>query len=239
MPDISFLLIAGTAAFCGAAVQSGVGLGFGLVAAPVVAFVEPSLVPGTLLIATLSLPVMTLWSEWRHIDWHGLAWSLPARIPGALIGTWLVVVMAPRALGAIVGAMVLLAVAASLWAPRLHITPFSLMAAGMTSGVAGTATSIGGPPMALLYQHETAPRVRGTLAGFFLVGTLMSLAVLASAGELHTEQVRAGLLLFPFVIAGFAAGRPLRTRIGTHGIRVALLCVVTVSGVALIFRSMF
>ncbi|MDB1088136.1 sulfite exporter TauE/SafE family protein [Streptomyces sp. ACA25] len=238
MPEISFLLIAGLAVFLGSVVQSGVGLGLGLVAAPVVAFVEPALVPGTLLVTAAVLPMLTVRSEWQHIDWRGVAWGLPARVPGAAAGVWLVAVVDPRTLGAVVGLVVLLAVAATLWSVRVPLTPVSLITAGAASGLSGTATSIGGPPLALLYQHEPAPRVRGTLGAFFLLGTLMSLAALAIGGQLPREQVFAGLVLIPFVIAGYLAGGPVRSRVGVRGVRAALLVVVTVSGVALITRSL-
>ena len=42
--------------------------------------------------------------------------------------------------------------------------------AGLVSGVAGTATSIGGPPLAMLYQHRHPQVLRPTLAVFFLLG---------------------------------------------------------------------
>ncbi|ARQ70117.1 sulfite exporter TauE/SafE family protein [Streptomyces marincola] len=238
MPDISFLLLTGAAVFFGAAVQSGVGLGLGLVAAPVVAFTAPSLMPGALIVTTTLLPVLTIAAEWRHIHWRGLAWGLPARLPGSLAGAWLVGVLAPETLAAVVGAMVLLAVAATLSTVRLPLTPVTLVAAGVLSGAGATTTSIGGPPLALLYQHEEAARVRATLGGFFLVGAAMSLGVLAASGELTGEQVRAGLAMLPFVAAGFLAGRPLRRRFGTEGLRAALLWVVGLSGAGLLARAL-
>ncbi|WP_077060814.1 sulfite exporter TauE/SafE family protein [Streptomyces sp. MP131-18] len=238
MPDISFLLLAGAAVFLGSAVQSGIGLGLGLVAAPVVAFADPSLMPGALLVTTPFLPMLTTAAEWRHIHWRGLAWGLPARLPGSLAGAWLVGQLQPRALAAAVGAMVLLAVAATLSSVRLPLNPPLLLTAGALSGLTSTATSIGGPPVALLYQHEEAARVRATLSGFFLIGALMSLGALAASGELDGAQVRAGLALVPFVPVGYLAGGPLRRRFGTHGLRTALLWVVAASGVSLLARAL-
>lgn len=238
MPDISFLLIVGGAAFLGAVVQSSVGLGLGLLCAPVVAFVDPTLMPGSLLIAALALPLLTIGTEWRHIDPRGLIWGLPARLPGSVVGAWLVGALEPRMLGALVGVMVLLAAAASRWAPALPLTPVSLVTAGLVSGVTGTATSIGGPPIALLYQHQPAPVVRGTLAGYFLFGGVVSLAILGAYGELGSDQVGAGLALIPFAVLGFLAGGPLRARIGVSTIRTTLLCVVACSGVALIAKAL-
>lgn len=237
MPDLTFLFIAGSAVFLGAVVQGSVGLGLGLVSAPVVALVEPSLLPGAPLVVALVMPALTLRDEWRHIDRRGLAWGVPARIPGSLAGAWLVAVLEPRALGAAVGVMVLLAVAATVWALRVRITPVSLMAAGLASGVTGTATSIGGPPIALLYQHAAGPAVRATLAGYFLCGAAISLAALGLSGQLTAAQVTGGLALLPFMLAGFAAARPVRRRFAAGSVRTALLCVVAASGLALLARA--
>ncbi|MCF6525485.1 sulfite exporter TauE/SafE family protein [Streptomyces sp. JJ36] len=239
MPELEFFLVAGLTVLAGSVVQSGLGLGLGLVAAPVLVVLEPALMPGALLTATVVLPLLTVCAEWRHIDWHGLAWGLPARIPGAALGAWLVGVLEPRVLGAAVGTTVLLAVGLSLRVRRrFTVTPAALLTAGTAAGVTGTLTSIAGPPLALLYQHEPAARVRGTLGGFFFAGTLISLAVLGVAGRLTGVQVQVGLLLVPAVLAGYLLGRPLRRRFDSRGVRLALLGVIACSGAALLVRSL-
>lgn len=238
MPELQFLLVAGVTVLLGSAVQSGVGLGLGLVAAPVLVVLEPSLMPGALLTATVVLPLLTVCTEWRHIDWRGLAWGLPPRIPGAVAGAWLVGVLDPRILGAVVGATVLAAVGLSaLWRAPATLTPVSLLAAGTAAGVTGTMTSVAGPPLALLYQHQPAARIRGTLGGFFLAGTLISLLTLAAADELTAHQLYTGLLLAPCALAGFLLGRPLTRRVGARGLRTALLWIVALSGAALLVRA--
>ena len=63
------------------------------------------------------------------------------------------------------------------------------MLAGATSGVLGTATSIGGPPMALVWQRSTGARLRGTMSGFFLIGSVMSIGVLALTGAVDAEHL--------------------------------------------------
>ncbi|THA25842.1 sulfite exporter TauE/SafE family protein [Streptomyces sp. RKND-216] len=239
MPDPQFFVVAGLAVLVGALVQSCVGLGQGMVAAPVLIVVEPSMMPGGLLVANASMAMLTVTTDWRHIDWRGLGWALPARVVGSVGGAWVVAVLEPTVLGAAVGVMVLLAVAASLWGDvRVGIRPGTLVTAGTLSGVTGTATTIGGPPMALLYQHEPASRVRATLGAYFFIGTVLSLVVLAGAGELTVPQVQSGLLLFPCVLAGFALGRPTRRRFGTDGLRTPLLAVVSLSGILLLGRAL-
>ncbi len=232
-----FLLVAASAVLAGAAVQSMVGLGLGLVAAPVISFLDPTLMPGSLLVTVIVLPMLTLIQEWSHVDWRGMAWGLPARLPGTVLAVWVVAVLDPSALAAVVGVMVLVAVLLSVCAPRVRITPASLVAAGTLSGFAGTATSVGGPPMALLYQHEAPERVRATLAAFFLFGGLISLLSLGVGGQLDGRTVAAGLAAIPFVGLGFVLGNRVRRWVDPARLRAVLLCVVTVSAIGLLAQA--
>ena len=231
------LVIAGVAVLAGAAVQSTVGLGLGLVAAPVISFLDPTLMPGAMLIAAVVLPVLTLLQDWRHVDWRGVGWGLPARLPGTIVGVWVVAVLEPRALAGVIGAMVLGAVVLSLWSLRVRISPVSLVAAGCISGITGTATSVGGPPLALLYQYEPAARIRATLAAFFLFGSAISLIALAVGGQLDTRTVVAGLAAIPCVGVGFGLGSVLRRWIPARRLRAGLLWVVTASALGLLVTA--
>jgi uncharacterized membrane protein YfcA len=117
-------------------------------------------------------------------------------------------------------------------------TPRTLSFAGVISGLSGTATSIGGPPIALVYQQDPGPRVRSTLGAYFLVGVVVSMAALAFAGQLDSRDAAAGAVLLPVVLAGFLLARPLRRIVDGHVLRAALLAVVTASGVVLIVQSL-
>lgn len=233
----TFVLVSVLAVVVGAAVQSTVGLGLGLVAAPVISFLDPTLMPGSLLVTVIVLPVLTLLQEWRHVDWRGIAWGLPARLPGTVLGVWVVAVLEPRALAGAVGVMVLVAVALSVLSLRVRITPASLVAAGALSGFAGTATSVGGPPMALLYQHEAPSRVRATLAAFFLFGGAFSLAALTVGGQMDVRTAVVGAAAVPFVVLGFLLGGVLRRRVDAGWLRVAMLSVVSVSAAGLLAQA--
>lgn len=237
MSDEAFLLIAGAAVVIGATVQASLGLGLGLVAAPVVALLDPSLMPGAVLVTTAALPALTLISEWRHIDVRGMLWALGGRLIGTVGGVWVVAVLAPRTLSAAVGVMVLVTVGLTVRTVRISPAPATLSIAGAISGVSGTATSIGGPPIAIVYQHEPGPRVRSTLSGYLVVGVIVSLAALALGGQLHQREVVAGAALLPFVLVGFILSRHVRRLIAGPRLRNALLLLVTISGVVLIGQS--
>ncbi|MEV4678842.1 sulfite exporter TauE/SafE family protein [Actinomadura sp. NPDC049382] len=238
MPPLDFLLIGGLAALAGAIVQGSVGLGVGLVATPVVTLLYPSLMPGAILVVALVLPLATLAREVGHVDSRGLGWAVGGRLAGTPFGVWLVAAVPARVLGVVIGTVVLAALAMTAGSREVPRNRRTLAAAGVVSGTTGTASGIGGPPLALLYQRESGPRVRATLALYFAGGTLLSLVVLGAAGHLPARQVVAGAALLPFVLAGFLVAGPLRRRLDAGRLRVALLIVVGTSAVVLIVRNL-
>ncbi|MCW2903454.1 MAG: hypothetical protein JWO67_5719 [Streptosporangiaceae bacterium] len=238
MPDLSFLVVAGLAAALGAIVQGSVGLGLGLVAAPVVTLLFPSLMPGAVLVAAAVLPLLTLVREASFADWRGLRWAFGGRIAGTPLGVWVVVAVPPHAIGIVVGGMVLAAVGVTVLPRGVRRSPRALVAAGVFSGATGTATSIGGPPLALLYQREHGPRIRATLAVFFTIGAVISLLTLAAVGQLPVRQVTAGLALTPFALAGFLVSAPLRRFLDNGRMRGGLLLITAASALVLIVRSL-
>ena len=86
--DLSFAAIV----FClvvvyvGAAVQSTVGIGLGMLAAPLLTLVDESLVPGVIVLVVMPLSLSMLWAERAAIDWSGFKSAFVGRIPGVVIG---------------------------------------------------------------------------------------------------------------------------------------------------------
>lgn len=222
----------------GAAVQGLVGLGVGLVAAPVATILVPEMMPGLLLWLAVGMPLVTLAREHQAVDWRGLAWSVPARIPGTALGVWLVTRFSERELGIAVGVMVLLAVSLTVKTLRIPVNRGTLMTAGFVSGTTGTATSIGGPPIALLYQHRDPLEIRCTLAVYFVVGAALSLVGLGLAGSLDAQELLLALFLVPCLLGGFAVSGGLRRRVDSTHIRVAVLGVCGTSALLLLVRSL-
>jgi uncharacterized membrane protein YfcA len=237
MSLVTVLAVAGFAAAVGGLVQSGVGLGVGLVTAPVLTLLDPALMPGTLLVAGTCLPLAILAREVRHADWRGVSWALAGRLAGTAAGVWVVAAVPLRALGLFIGGAVLAVVILTSLGASLPRNGATLLAAGTVSGVSGTATSIGGPPVALLYQHESGPRVRATLSVFLFTGNLLALVALAVSGHLPGRDIPAGLVLLACAGAGFAAAAGLRRYLDGGRIRAAVLVVTTASALALIVRS--
>lgn len=230
--------LAALAVLVGASVQGAVGLGLGLVAAPVFALLDPTLVPATILLTTSVLPVLTSLRELTGVDWRGLRFALLGRAAGTLVGVY-VVATQPRSTTAIVVAVVVLgSVALSLTAWEALPTPRALVTAGVVSGIGGTATSIGGPPVALLYQRSSGQTLRSTMGVYFLIGNVTSLLALTVAGEVGTRDVGRALSLLPFVLLGFAVSGPLRRRVDGPVLRVAVLSLSAASAVVLLLKTL-
>jgi uncharacterized membrane protein YfcA len=239
LTDLSWqvVVLIGLVAVLGAYVQAVVGLGIGLVTAPVVALVAPSLVPVLPLWLALLISGLNLADEHEHIDWRSTAWSLPARVPGTVVGAWLVASFTESQIGVALALMVLLAVALTIRTVDVPLNPTSLAVAGFVAGATGTATSVGGPPIALLYQRGVPEVVRATLSVFFFIGVIVSLSGLALTGSLHREPSLLALVLSPTVVVGYVVGRRTRKLVEGEAFRRGVLVVCTLSAVALLVQS--
>ena len=112
-----------------------------------------------------------------------------------------------------------------------------LLGAGALSGIMGTIASIGGPPIALVYQDARGDRLRGTLSSFFLIGTALSLTALRLIGRFGADEVRLTLLLLPGLLVGFVMSRWTAAVVDRGYTRRAVLAVAGFTGLLVIIRQ--
>ncbi|GAA0976822.1 hypothetical protein ENKNEFLB_02579 [Nocardioides aquaticus] len=225
------------AVLVGAVVQNLVGLGLGLVAAPVITLVAPELMPDVLLWLATALPLVTLWRDHDDIDWRGLGWTFPTRLVGTVAAVAAVAAISPAALGVLIGLVVLAAVVLTWRAVTVPLNRGTLLGAGLLGGFAGTASSVGGPPLAILYQHSPPQRMRTTLAVYFTTGSAISLLGLGLGGQLSLSHFWVSLAVLPMLFVGTLAGSRLRRRIPLARVRPAVLAVCAASALVLLVRS--
>ena len=84
--DWPVVLGLGAALVAGAFVQSSIGFGLAVVAAPFVVVLAPDLMPGALLVASFSLPVAQLLLAPLDIAWRPLGCALVARLAFTPLG---------------------------------------------------------------------------------------------------------------------------------------------------------
>jgi uncharacterized membrane protein YfcA len=232
------LVLCVVVAAAGAALQAAIGLGMGLVTAPVLGLVDPGFVPAALVVAVLPLSVGMAVRERSHVDRTGMGWAVGGRLPGVVLGSWLTAAAGQRAVAVVVGLAVLFGVLASATRLQVRTTPRNLFLAGAASGFSATAAGIGGPPMAITYQRADPATMRATLAAFFTIGGLMSVASLALAGVLGRREVQLAGVLLPGVLVGLWSARYTVARLPADRVRPIVLSVCAVSAVVLLVEEM-
>lgn len=231
-------LLASSIVMTGAALQGSAGFGFALLSSPILGWVDPNLVPGPLIVAVTLLLGLTAWRERSAVDLKGLGWILGGRLPGTVLGAVALKLLSERALTTALGLLVLLAVVISLRSARLERRAPLLVAAGVVSGLMGTTAALGGPAVAVLYQHERGALVRATLATYFLVGAMMSMAALAFVGRLGARELGLAAGLLPGIALGFWGSRWTSRWLDRGYTRVAVLLVAGLAGLGSVIHGL-
>jgi len=245
---MSVLAVAAAGAvMAGAALQSAIGFGFALVAAPLVYAAAPSAeqAVGLMLVLGLEVNLLTLLAERRRPDpvWRDVAAVVAWSLPGALAGVAVLRALDALALQLLVTAGVLGALAVNLRAaarPAGTSAPAPLAwwarpLAGVSSGALSTSTTTGGPPVVLLMMRRGLPPhvVRDTLTTSFVgfAGAAgAALALTGTAGAVPDAVWLAALV--PLTAAGQLAGRPVFARIAAARSYERVLTAVLVVTVA-------
>jgi uncharacterized membrane protein YfcA len=227
----------GVMVLAGACLQGAGGLGFAMLCAPVAALLFPELVPGPLLALACPLAVMAMVREYTEIDWTAAAWSLAGRAAGTLVAAGCLAVLPANTLSVLFALLILAAVALSLRGWTVTPTRTSNTLAGIASGVMGTITSAGAPPLAIAMQSMPAARLRATLGCVFFLGSAISLAALGAVGRMHTDGFVLALLLTPWMVVGFAASGLLARRLSHRGLRHFLLGLASLGAIAVLAQT--
>ncbi len=232
------LVAANLVVFLAAVLQAATGVGFAMVAVPLLALISLAWVPAPMLICNIALSVAIM-SRGRHHLEHS---ETPPLVLGLTLGTFagagILTLFDDRGLGVLIGAIIITAVFASLFAPQLRLTRGRLLSAAFVGGATGAIAAMHGPPLIILYQRERPDKVRATMAGVFVFGCFLALGSFWFAGLLGWEQIWRGLLLVPGVALGFFVGKALGGRMSVGAVRYAMLGVSGAAGLALFVKSL-
>ncbi len=221
----------------GSLLQVSIGFGLGLIAAPVIALVDPSLVPTVNLVLACGITTTVLIQDGGSLDVRGAGWALAGRVPGVIAGAALVAVLSTRSLALLVVLMVVVGVVATVRGFHPRPTRRAVVVAGAMSGLMGTATSIGGPPMAMVWAQFAGARLRSTMGAFFLVGSAMSLGALTIAGSVQLADLRYALFLAPAAALGVVLARPLGRRLDVRRTRIAAMALAMTGATILLVEQ--
>ena len=234
--DSVSLLVCILISFIAASVHGVIGFGFNFIGAPLLILFYPQLVPAPIIINSVVLVCLVGWDNRKNIAYSSLGWAVGACSLGAIAAGFAIAQASQRTYDALFGSMLLLAVLVSLvgWTPK--ITAKNSIVAGGISGFIGTITSIGGPPIALLYQRMPGSTLRGTMSAYFLLTSPFVLLALYGAGRLGLAEIKLSLILLPGVVFGFACSKYLARFLNQQATRTIVLTVSTLGGIILLGR---
>ncbi|MFJ8659099.1 sulfite exporter TauE/SafE family protein [Streptomyces sp. NPDC093795] len=214
-------------------VQGSSGLGFALIVAPVAGILDPGLLPVFVLAAMIPLNLYVAWRERASIDLRGAGWITAARLAATPAGLALLWLIPDRSIGLFVGIATVLAAVVSLAAPAFAPGRAAYLGAGVVTGLTETATGVGGPPLALVYQHRPPAELRSTVAACFLVGEVASLGLLFATGEGEPGDLGLAAALLPVIAVGAWLSRLVHHRLDARRMRLCVLVFALVSGLVL------
>jgi uncharacterized protein len=239
---LAMLFICTVVAFTISAVSGG---GAGLVLMPVLrAGLPMAQVPVALSLGSAASSLMRMGVFVRHIDWRIVRWFVPASLPGALLGTWLLRHASPAYAELVIG-LFLMGNLPMLWRkPRVvaasrPATHGTLAVIGfLAGGISGFTGAVG-----LLFNGFylryglSRERLVATRAANEIVLHLVKLVLYACFGLMTREALVAGAVLGAAAIVAAFVSRQVIPRLGEALFRRAGYAAMIVAGVAMLDGS--
>ncbi len=220
----------------GATLQGSIGFGMGPFSVPLLVLIDPIFVPGPLLSAAVIITCLIYRREQHAVKSIEVKWAIAGRFVGTGLGAVFLKFFPQTHLSLFFGVMVIISLVFFAGGFHVPITNRNLLSAGSLSGFMGITSSIGGAPMALLYHKEEGPRLRGTLSGIFVIGTLIAIAFLIIIGRFGTKELLASFVLYPGVLIGYYFSNHTSKLLDKGFIKPAVVIVSGVSALLLIWK---
>lgn len=222
----------------GTIIQSAVGFGLALVAAPLLLLIDRNLVPGPLIAAALFQVIWMAYNDRHAIDFRYFKPTVFGRLLGTPPAAVLMGSISVVAFDLLFAFLVLLGVAMSLVHSSITATPTKVFYASIASGFMSTVSSIGGPPVALVFQNARGAELRANLAMLFTMGCIMSLTALTLVGRFHLVDLVYSLILILGVIIGILCAGPFKRLIDRQTARPWLLGLCSLSAFLVLGRAL-
>lgn len=227
-----------TIIFFSSAIQSSFGIGGALIGAPALLLINPIFVPLPVLVSNVLVSVLASRREWHAVHQRDLLYILLGRFAGTIPALILLGLISQKSFDLVFGVTLLIAVTLSASGLRVPINRLNLFLAGSLAGLMGTASSIGGPPTALVYRHVEGARFRATMSMQLVVGGLISAIGLILAFELTQAQLIVTALLLPGVIGGYCLSGVGFQRLNREAISTFVLAASALSAVLVIVKAL-
>lgn len=241
MVDITLteILLANVILAAGACLQGVAGYGISTLSAPLLFLISPVFLPGVMIVNAVLLNFLMLVRNRASVTFSPVRYAIGGSLVGTVLASATLMMLTAQGFEIAFGALVLLGVVLSVMGFKPQLSARNSILAGGASGYMGTITAVGGPPIALIYQNEKGPRVRGNLAAFFLFSSCASVVALAPAGYIGMQELNLVALTFPGVIVGFWSSRFLVQRLPFEAMRPIILAIAAIAGASVLLQGLF
>lgn len=242
--DLNYLIV-GFSLLLAAFVKGATGLGFPLIATPMVALLLDIRTAVTVLI----LP--NLFMDSAQVMRDGFPYEIFRRfqaliaptIIGVFLGTMVLVKLPLWILNACLGVMVLIFVISNLLKFDFTVSPrrekFLSPVCGFVSGFLNGMTNAAGPTLAIyLYSLKLEKRnFVKSIATIFVTTKLSQLVAISTWNLFNWYTIKLSLLVLVFTLAGFYAGVKAQDRVNQQTFNRGLLALLSLVGITLILRA--
>lgn len=218
------------------------GFGFALAAVPLASLaLPPSRTVAAVLVMQLGIGLRDCIMEWRQSDRAGIARLTAGALLGMPLGVAALAHTPAPAVRAVLGVMVLVAVALT-WKPRpaRHAPTTTItVGTGFVSGIFHGLAAMAGPPAVAYYLafERRLPVMRSSLMVYFPIVSLLGLPMVAAAGLLDAPALVMGVLGMPLMLAGGWLGSWGFRRFGARSYRPLAIAALLLTAVASLARA--
>jgi hypothetical protein len=242
--DLTTLGVA-AALLLAAFVKGASGMGFPMIATPMVALlldIRTAVV--ILIIPNLLMDATQIFRRSLSIEiFHRFKWLLLWTILGVFLGTKVLVMLPAWILNLTLGVTVLAFVAWSLLRVELRISArlekVLSFVVGIVGGFLNGMTNAAGPVPAIYLYSLRLPKVEfiKSIATIFIVTKLSQLAAVSTWNLFDRARLELSLGVTLFVLAGFYLGLKAQDRVNQQTFNRALLAILFAVGVVLVWRA--
>ncbi|MEM9132335.1 MAG: sulfite exporter TauE/SafE family protein [Actinomycetota bacterium] len=222
----------------GALVHGSTGIGMALVAAPILAGVDPGFTPAPLMLATQLISARHVVAERHSTDREAVRrclLGLPIGVAAALL---LLSVIDDSSMALFIGAATAAACALLLIGLHPPRTERTEMAGGAAIAFAAVAAGLPGPPGVVTFNDLTPSALRGTLSTYMAFVVAVGLTGLLITGALRPDDLLLIGYLLPGILIGLVASRYLRHHLDRTWFRPVVLVVAMCGGLAVVAREL-
>lgn len=232
--------------FLAAFIKGTTGLGFPLIATPMVAlFLDIRSAVTVLIIPSLLMDIaQILRGNFSHSVFTRFLWLLLFGVIGAFLGTKLLVTLPLWILNLSLGVMVLVFVSTNSFQFDFRIPSsaekFASPAVGLISGFLNGMTNVSGPALAIYLFSLRLPKTEfvKAISSIFFVIKIGQLVGISTWNLLTLPLLRLSVGLMVFIFLGFFAGIKTHDRINQQTFNRALLALLFVVGMTLVVLSL-